>query len=94
MEQKKSVTPVAPSGPTGPKGRFLGVVATGKELYQVHLLETVDGRIVTREVIDPGRENLQNGKKVSGNSLAVASAALMVAVSRKLIGNASSLWQP
>jgi|GEM_PF-4754551 hypothetical protein len=90
MEPAKKQVPQ----PSGPKGRFLGLVATGKELYQVHLLETVGDRIVTHAVVDKGRENTQDGKTVMGMSLAVAAGQLTIAVSRRLIAEASSLWQP
>jgi len=82
-----------PQVPSGPKGRFLGLVASGKELYQVVMLETEGDRVVRRVVLEAGREETRGGKTVRGCSLATAMHAYNQEVSKR-IREASDLWQP
>lgn len=77
---------------SGPRGRFLGLVATGKELYQVVMLETEGDRVVKRTPLEAGREETRNGKTVKGVSLAVALSSFTLETSRR-IREASDLWQ-
>jgi hypothetical protein len=78
--------------PSGPRGRFLGLVSTGKELYQVVMLETEGDRVVKRTVLEAGREETRGGKTARGASLAVALSAFTLETSRR-IREASDLWQ-
>lgn len=76
----------------GPRGRFVGLVSTGRERYQVVMLETVGDVVVTRKVVDAGRTDVVQGKFVTGNMLASALAALNVALGRYL-RDVSDLWR-
>jgi hypothetical protein len=68
-------------------------VATSPERYQVVLLETVGDVVVKREVLEGGREEMYQGRRVKGASLAVAMSAFNTETSRR-IREASDLWQP
>ena len=77
--------------PSGPRGRFVGVVGVGKELYQVHLLETVGEAVVKRTVLAEGRLNKLNGKDVRGEGLAVTRANVNTA-NGKYLSELTDLW--
>ena len=66
---------------TGPKGRFVGLVQTAKERYQVHLIETVGETVVKRTVLYAGRTE-PDGRV--GDSLPVALAQLNAAVGKQI----------
>lgn len=79
--------------PVGERGRFVGLVATGKERYQVHLIETVGQHVVRREVLAAGRLDTVGGKPVQGDTIASAFQSLNAAVG-KYLREASDLWKP
>jgi hypothetical protein len=85
--------PKSPQSAPPVKGRFIGLEATGKELYRVVMLETVDGKVVRTEVLEPGRPETRDGREIRGASIAVALHAFNLAVSKRL-HNASDLWKP
>ena len=89
---KNSSEKPQPKLPVGERGRFIGLVATGKERYQVHLLETAGESIVKRTVISEGRSDTVGGKLLRGDSLPVALAAVRAAMSKHLM-QASDLWR-
>jgi hypothetical protein len=76
----------------GPRGRFVGLEATGPERYQVVLLETVGGAIVKREVLSAGKLDMVHGRPVTGSSLPVALHALDAAIHRR-VREATDLWR-
>jgi len=90
---KKPGDMVAPAAKPGPKGRFLGLVATGRERYQVVMMETVGDQVTKREVLDAGRADVVNGVPLTGNSLHVALAQLNVYLQKRLRDVASELWK-
>lgn len=57
------------------------------------MLETEGDRVVRRTVLEPGKEEIRNGKTVRGSSLAVSLSAFNTEVSRR-IREASDLWRP
>lgn len=75
----------------GPRGRFVGLVATGKARYQVLLLETVGDVVVKREVIAAGRTDIVQGKEVTGDPLPNALLMLNMALAKR-VREASDLW--
>jgi len=79
--------------PVGEKGRFVGLVAVGRERYQVHLIETVGQTVVRREVLSAGRGDVVDGKRIQGDTLAAAYSALTAAMGKHL-REASDLWKP
>ena len=79
--------------PVGERGRFVGLVATGKGRYQVHLIETVGQHVVRREVLAAGRLDTVDGKPVQGDTIAAAYMGLNAAVGKHL-REASDLWKP
>ena len=85
--------PVSQPLPTskGPRGRFIGLVATGKERYQVVLLETVGETVTKREVISAGRTDTVGGRPVTGDPLPSAFLQLNVALAKR-IREATDLW--
>lgn len=80
-----------PPAPKGHRGRFIGLVATGKARYQVILLETVGDAIVKREVISAGRTDTMDGKTVTGDPLPNALLMLNTGLTKR-IREASDLW--
>lgn len=78
--------------PKGDKGRFIGLVGTGHERYQVHLIETVGETVVKRTVIAPGRKEMVRGQMVEGETIAVALQSLTIARAKHL-SDVSDLWQ-
>lgn len=80
--------------PSGPKGRFIGLVGSGHERYQVHLIETVGETVVRREVLYAGRKDMVRGVEVQGEGLAAALASLNAALGKHLRDNVSDLWKP
>lgn len=95
VELTQRPQPASPPQPQAPQvpGRFVGLEAVGRELYQTVLLETLDGRVVRREVVESGREEERNGRVVRGASLAVAMGALSRAVAKRL-RDVGQLWRP
>lgn len=79
--------------PVGDRGRFIGLVAVGKERYQVHLIETVGQTVVRREVLYAGRTDTIGGKLVTGDGIAAAFSSLNSALGKHL-REASDLWRP
>lgn len=79
--------------PVGDKGRFIGVVAVGRERYQVHLIETVGTHVVRREVLYAGRMDTVGGKPVQGDTLAATFSNLNAALGKHL-RDVSDLWKP
>jgi len=90
--QKPADMKVAAPKHGGNHGRFVGLVATGRERYQVVMLETIGDVIVTRKVLDAGRTDVVGGKHVTGNGLAGALASINVTVGRYL-RDVADLWQ-
>lgn len=70
-------------------GRYVGLECTGRELYQAVLLETLDGQIVRREVLEGGT-GTRDGR---GVSLPVAMGAVNRAMARR-ITETGQLWRP
>ena len=89
----KAAAPAQRTIPTGPKGRGLEVMAVGKELYQVFLLETVGGAVVKRTCIYEGRDHGKDGKVQRGETLAVTRGNLNAAIGRYMT-DLSDLWKP
>lgn len=86
------------NAPRGPKGRFIGIVGTGRERYQIHLLETVGDTVVSREILRAGRKDrlkLPSGAEVEvqGDGLAVTRGNFNTEVARHLV-DVSDLWKP
>lgn len=79
--------------PTGPRGRFIGLEATGKELYRVVLFDTVGGVIVNRTILSEGSGRETGGKQVTGNALAAAWMELSIQATRRIKDAATSLWK-
>ena len=73
------------------RGRFVGLVATGKERYQVVLLETCGDVVTKREVLEAGRTDMMQGVPVTGDPLPNALMQLNVAFTKRL-REASDLW--
>lgn len=89
---KNSSEKPQPKSPVGERGRFVGLVATGKARYQVHLIETRGSEVVKRTVVAEGRADTVNGVLVRGDSLPVAMATVRAATTKHLLGSASDLW--
>ncbi len=77
--------------PKGPRGRFVGLVATGKGRYQVHLIETVGEVVTKREVLSRGRTDTVQGVLVTGDPLPNALLELNVGMTKR-VREASDLW--
>ena len=75
----------------GPRGRFVGLVATGKERYQVVLLEMTGDVVTKREVLEAGRTDMVQGKLVTGDPLPNALLGLNTAIAKR-VRDASDLW--
>lgn len=75
----------------GHRGRFVGLVATGKARYQVVLLETVGDVVVRREVLSAGRTDTIQGEQVTGDPLPNALLQLNVGLTKR-VREASDLW--
>jgi hypothetical protein len=86
-----TVTSAVPTAPKGPRGRFIGLVATGKERYQVVLLETVGDVVVKRVTLMAGRTDMVQGKQVTGDPLPNALLGINVALAKHL-REATDLW--
>lgn len=76
----------------GDKGRFIGIVGTGKERYQIHLIETLGEKVVRREILHAGRTELVQGRMTTGDGLAVTRANFNASVAKKLL-DISDLWK-
>ena len=74
------------------RGRFVGLVSTGKERYVPALVETKDGEIVSIEVIGTPKTDTMNGVTTVGESLANAALTAQIAFQRNLKDKASELW--
>ena len=81
-----------PPAPKGHRGRFVGLVATGKERYQVVLLETVGDVVTKREVLSAGRTDMVEGKQVTGDPLPNSMMNLNVAIAKR-VREATDLWR-
>jgi len=92
QKPKVSESPKSPMPPST-AGRFVGLVAVGKERYQVHVLEMVGDVIEKREVYEAGKDDIVNGLPVPGLSLASAWYSFQQAAGKSVKDNASSLWQ-
>ena len=71
------------------RGRFVGLVSTGKERYVPALVETKDGEIVS---IGTPKTDTMNGVTTVGESLANAALTAQIAFQRNLKDKASELW--
>lgn len=74
-------------------GRFVGLVAVGKERYQVQVLDVAGDVITKRETYEAGKDDVVNGVTVAGLSLASAWYAFQQAAGQRLKDRASELWQ-
>lgn len=74
------------------KGRFVGLVGSGDERYQVHLIETEGDKVTRREVLVEGRIDTIRGSLCQGESLAVAKSAFHVQVGKHLT-DVTDLWR-
>lgn len=80
-----------PPIPKGFRGRFVGLVATGKERYQVVLIETAGDVVTKREVLSAGRTDTVQGQMVTGDPLPNALLQLNVGLTKR-VREASDLW--
>lgn len=92
---QKSKVSDAPKSPIPPTmfGRFVGLVAVGKERYQIHVLDVLGDVIEKREVYEAGKDDVVNGVTVPGLSLASAWYAFQQAAGRSVKDKASEFWQ-
>ena len=93
MPPANQVVPtVAKKQPLKGRGRFVGLVATGKERYAPALIETLNGEIVSFEVLGTLKTDTLNGVTVTGESLPNAALVAQIAFQRNLKDKASDLW--
>lgn len=93
MKMPPSTQPVPSSKkPLKGRGRFVGLVATGKERYAPALIETLNGEIVSFEVLGTLKTDTLNGVTVTGESLPNAALVAQIAFQRNLKDKASDLW--
>lgn len=74
------------------RGRFVGLVSTGKERYVPALIETKDGEIVSLEVIGIPKTDTMDGVTTVGETLSNAALVAQIAFQRNLKDKASELW--
>lgn len=89
-----------PAKPAAPKktslkgrGRFVGLLAVGKEKYQAIAIEIVDGEIVSSERLSRPSTSTTNGVTIEGDALASAAMQVAIGMQRYVRDRASELWQ-
>lgn len=75
------------------RGRFVGLLAVGKEKYQAIAIELVDGEIVSAERLSRPSTSTTNGVTIEGDALASSAMQVAIGMQRFVRDRASELWQ-